>query len=283
MTTKTTSTLTAGTLTAGTLTAGTLTAGTLTAGTLRAGAYGLLSAALALLLLVGVAPAADASSDVDRFAQSVEFARANWTTIDTDVFEDLTIDVVNLAQTADEPGIHRYEPRVKTFYDRWTWDTDTNTRTEVTYVAFDDLPSSAFDVERSLRGATLRFLTVLRDGTICHYRYRGGPPDGLMPGTALDDEEEEDDCSRLPDVPVEVELRWIGEGPTYRDATPFRDLYPSLYHYVGHQVSAIREASVEGGVTALGEAPGELLLPDRPADVGVLLRGKQRHQVVLPS
>jgi hypothetical protein len=250
---------------------------TRTTSTLPTGAYGLLCAVLSLLLLVGFAPAADASSDVDRFAQSVEFARANWTTIGTDVFEDLTIDVVNVAETADEPSIHRYEPLVKTFYDRWTWDTDTNTRTHVTYTAFDDLPSSAFDLERSLRGATLRFETILRDRTICHYRYRGGPPDGRVPGTAQDD-----DCSRLPDVPVEVELRWIGEGPTYRDTTPFRDLYPSLYHYVGHQVSAIREASVAGGVTALGEAPDELLLPDRPADVGVLLRGKQRHQVVLP-
>jgi hypothetical protein len=254
---------------------------TRTTTTLTAGAYGLLCVALALLLLVGFAPSADASSDVGRFAQSVEFARANWTTIDTDVFEDLTIDVVNLAETADESGIHRYEPSVKTFYDRWTWDSDTNTRTHVTYVAFDDLPSSAFDFERSMRGATLRFETILRDGTICHYRYRGGPPDGRVPGTAQADDEE-DDCSRLPDVPVEVDLHWTGEGPTYRDASPFRDLYPSLYHYVGHQVSAVREASVDGGLTALGEAPGELLLPDRPADVGVLLRGKQRHQVVLP-
>jgi hypothetical protein len=110
---------------------------TRTTSTLPTGAYGLLCAVLSLLLLVGFAPAADASSDVDRFAQSVEFARANWTTIGTDVFEDLTIDVVNVAETADEPSIHRYEPLVKTFYDRWTWDTDTNTRTHVTYTAFD--------------------------------------------------------------------------------------------------------------------------------------------------
>jgi hypothetical protein len=253
---------------------------TTTTAPLTAGRYGLLCAVLTLLL-VGFAPSAHATSEVDRFAQSVEFARANWNTIETSVHEDLTIDVVNIAETApDEPGIHRYAPSVKTFYDRWTWDTDTNTRTHVTYTAFDDLPSNAFDFDRSMRGATLRFETVLRDGAICHYRYRGGPPDGRVPGTAEDDEE--DDCSPLPDVPVEVDLRWTGEGPTYRDAFPFRELYPSLYHYAGHQVSAVREASVVGGVTARGEELGELLLPDRPADVGVLLLGKQRHQVVLP-
>jgi hypothetical protein len=152
----------------------------------------------------------------------------------------------------------------------------------VTYTTFDSIPGG-FDFDRSLAGASASFTTVLTDGTLCRYINKGGPPDGITPGVAFDDEEPEDDCELLPDLPVTIDLAWIGEGKVDRDTSRFASADPPLARFFGHQVIAVSSASVSGGIrirVEVDELPGSRV-PEGPADVGVLLRGNSGEQLVI--
>jgi hypothetical protein len=217
-----------------------------------------------------------------RFSQSVDLAGANWTTIDDAVFADLTISVYDVTETSGaNPGMNRYDSGVTIFFDRWTTDAESLVTTHVTYTTFDGI-QGGFDFDRSLAGASAGFSTVLTDGTLCRYTGNGGPPDGITPGEAFDGEEPEDECELLPDLPVTIDLEWIGDGDIDRDTSRFASADSPLARFFAHQVIAVRGASVAGGMRIeTAELPAEVVFPEGPADVGVLLRGKSNEHLVI--
>ncbi|MFA9429929.1 hypothetical protein [Egicoccus sp. AB-alg2] len=237
---------------------------------------------LALALLAGLyaAPAgATPFPNGYRFAQSVQLAGANWTTLDDGLFEDLTIVVVDGAETSGErPGMTRYEPAIDVVYDRWET-SDAGVTTHLTYRTIEPVEPAAFAFDPAMRRASVDVEVTLRGGTICTYP-GSDPPDGRHPASDFD--EEEDDCTQLPAVPARVSLQWTGTGDIHRGNVRFRETFDAQGRFFLHELTTSRDADVAGGVRLLAPAPAELTLPERPADVGVLVRGRVREQLVLP-
>jgi hypothetical protein len=239
---------------------------------------------LAVALALSMVGRADADTFPKgyRYAESVDLAGAAWTRIDDDASTHVTLMLAESAGTADRPGMTRYPPSITLFYDRWAKDPATGATSHVSYELLDSVPAAGFSFDRSLRGATARFDAILRGGNVCRYP-GGGPPDGLVPGASEDELEEEDDCNRLPDLPVRISLDWTGEGDAFHGASRFRELEPSEFTFFGYEVLAARDASVTGAITIdTLDVPAELVWPTGAADAGVLLRGRQREQLVVP-
>jgi uncharacterized protein (DUF736 family) len=234
-----------------------------------------------VLALTATTTAAAAAPAHQRFAESVDLAGAAWTVVEPDATTYITLAVTDGSVTDDTGrGRQRWSGSLQLMYDRHSVDAATGDAIHVAYESITSLPAGAYVFDPSLRQASAVFDVTLRGGTRCRYPEGGGPTPGSVDDGAADEHEPEpeDDCVRLPDVPLSVALEWTGVGPVHRGSFHHREATLPHGRLLFHQLTMVRDAQVSADVVVHGDRPDGFDWPSVDPDVGILLRGRLHQQ-----